>query len=285
MTTTNGTTAAPTTTMQPATPQPQAQLAVRQATPLVPTTLSDAIELAKMLAKSDIIPREYQDAPGNVLSAIMMGNDLGISPMQAMREIYVVEGRPASSALLKVALVKQSPLCESWELIESTDTQATFETKRKGSKSPTRHTYTLKDAETAGLYPGKESSNWRKRHKLMLRRRCESELADEVYPDVVKGLRTEDEADEIRERIVTGTHVAIDHSQVSAPPPPPVQTSGAASGAPDEAEVLFAELAQCSRREDIDKIRERGLKIFVKGHARRNEFGEALNARKRALGI
>lgn len=176
----------------------KALAATQRVVPLAPQSLNDVYELAKQLAASKIIPEHYQGNVPNIVAAAMMGNDLGISTMQAMREIYVVHGRPASSALLKVALVRQSPICKYWRMVESTEVQATFETLREGDPSPTRLTYMLEDAKKAGLYPpSKGDSNWGKRPKLMLRRRCESELADEVYPDVVKGLRTEDEAAEM----------------------------------------------------------------------------------------
>lgn len=185
--------------------------------PLAPQSLNDVYDLAKQLAASKIIPENYQGNVPNIVAAAMMGNDLGISTMQAMREIYVVHGRPASSALLKVALVRQSPLCRYWRMVESTDKQAIFETLRDGDPAPTRHSYTLEDAKRAGLFPGKpdrngEPSQWSKRTALMLRRRCESELADEVYPDVVKGLRTEDEAAEMVRDM--GTLQRVDLSSV-----------------------------------------------------------------------
>lgn len=182
--------------------------------PLAPQSLNDVYDLAKQLAASKIIPENYQGNVPNIVAAAMMGNDLGISTMQAMRDIYVVHGRPASSALLKVALVRQSPLCKYWRLVESTETQATFETQREGDPQPTRLTYTLEDAKKAGLYPPtKPDSNWGKRPKLMLRRRCESELADEVYPDVVKGLRTEDEAAEMVRDMGTAQRVDLSQAQ------------------------------------------------------------------------
>jgi hypothetical protein len=184
----------------------------RAALPLLPTNLQEAWRVSEALARSSLVPKHYQGDPSNVLAAIYMGVDLGISPMQAMREIYVVEGRPSTSALLKVALVRQSPLCEFWRLVESTDTRAVFETKRIGDPAATRHEYTIDDAKKAGLYPGKGGSNWDKRPKLMLRRRCESELCDEVYPDVVKGLRTEDEAQEIEAEVIS--------RKITAPPAP-----------------------------------------------------------------
>lgn len=178
---------------------------------LMPTTLDEAWRIATALSKSSLVPPHFQNKPENVLAMIFMANDLGISATQALREIYVVEGKPSSSALLKVALVQQSSACETWDMIESTSTQATFETKRRGRKA-VRLTYTLDDAREAKLLPAKPGSNWDKRPKLMLRRRCASELADEVYPDVVKGLRTEDEIEEIQASVVHRDYTPRDFS-------------------------------------------------------------------------
>lgn len=290
----------------------QAQVApVARSMPLVPTNLEEAWRLATALSKSTLVPDAYREQPSNIMTAIMMGADLGISTTQAMREVYVVKGRPSTSALLKVALVLQSPLCEYWQLIESTDTQATFETKRRGAKQPTRHTYTLDEAKKADLYPGQNDSSWRKRPKLMLRRRCESELADEVYPDVVKGLRTEDEAQEI-EREAQGSRIFVESTEAPPLPPPEpkasersseprapreivqemaatpeskpaVQETTSASGAPDPVDVFLAELAQAASVKDVDAMSKRAGELAPKGHPRRNDIGKAMNEARRRL--
>jgi RecT family len=285
--------------------------------PLVPSNLDEAWRLSQYMAKSSLVPASYRNQPENVMIAIMMGIDLGISATQAMREVYVVEGRPASSALLKVALVKQSPLCESWDLIESTERQCTIETKRKGGK-PYRHTYTLEDARTAGLYPGKDSSNWSKRPKLMMRRRCESELADEVYPDVTKGLRTEDEIQEIQEREIQGERVFREVVTTTAPPipedppaprvveakavevvkPEPVPAKPREAEAvtregpkaeqirtegPDPVDVALTELGMLETMKAVDEFGSKLSTLVPKGHPRRQEIGDAVNAARRRV--
>ncbi|HUR93095.1 MAG TPA: recombinase RecT [Gemmatimonadales bacterium] len=279
---------------KPEEPKP-AGLAQRGPTPLEPSTLGEAWELARWLGKSSIVPDAYRDNPANVLAAIYMGRDLGISPMQAMREIYVVHGRPASSALLKVALVRQSPLCLFWRLVESTGERAVFETQRVGDPAPTKHVYTLEDAKQAGLYPpSKADSNWGKRPKLMLRRRCESELADEVYPDVVKGLRTEDEADEIAasaREMGSVQRVPKTTAPVLPEPAPTVATEPKSPASPkpnliedvppDEIDVFLAELKQV---DDLAGMAARAEALASQGHPRRQEVLRALQARKTEIG-
>ena len=51
---------------------------------LAPTNMKEAMEFAGLLAKSDIVPKDYQGKPGNVLVAIQWGMEIGLQPMQAM---------------------------------------------------------------------------------------------------------------------------------------------------------------------------------------------------------
>lgn len=185
----------------------------RDPLPLEPTTANQAWEMARWLGSSNLIPEVYRGKPENIFAAMMMGRDLGISTMQAMRGIYVVHGTPAASAMLLVGLVRSSGECLYWRLIESNDQQTTIETKRRGDPEPTKYTYTRKDAEQAGLLPAKGDSNWAKRPRTMMRHRCESELARTVYPDIVQGLYTEDEAADIAPKDM-GTAQRVDLSGV-----------------------------------------------------------------------
>lgn len=290
--------------------------------PMVPTNLEEAWRVSEALARSSLVPSHYQGHPENVLAAFYMAADLGISGMQAMREIYVVKGVPRASAALKVALVKQSPECLLWECVESTREKATFRTHRRGDPKPTVLTFTLEQAKQAGLYPGKEDSGWAKWPENMLRARASSFLADIVYPDVVKGLRTSEEMEDVDEREVPGTRI---FEQASAPPLPPPATARAeaerraetivraeherapvavqaqpepqkaaepeaarevqppAGGAPDPLDVVFAELEQVDSMAAIDELAKRGATLCPKGHPRRNDLGAAVNAAKRRV--
>jgi hypothetical protein len=70
----------------------------------------------------------------------------------------------------------------------------TYETKRRGAPKPQQLTWTLADAQRAGLGGG---DNWKKYPRAMLSARCKAELARDVYPDVLAGVYETSEADEI----------------------------------------------------------------------------------------
>ena len=75
-------------------------------------------------------------------------------------------------------------------------------TKRKGDPDPISLSYTIDQAEQAGLLKPTRSgkpSNWQKMPRQMLRARAKSELARLVYPDLLAGLYTPDELRDAKE--------------------------------------------------------------------------------------
>ena len=98
-----------------------------------------------------------------------------------------------------VALVLKSGLAEYFQMLESTDHECSFETKRKGAPRAQKLTYTIEDAEKAGLLlapprPGKEPGPWHTIQKASCsEHRCRSELARLEYADLLAGLYTPEE--------------------------------------------------------------------------------------------
>jgi len=174
----------------------------REPVPFAPRSFDDGYRQAQALARSGLIPKglkgnNLEETTANVMVVLMWGHELGVSPVQSMFNIHVIHGRPAVSAALKVGLVKQSSECLYMQCIETSATQATWETHRKGNAKPTRITYTAEQAVRAGLLGRQtrsgEDDNWKKWTETMLRWRAGAMLADAEYPDVTRGLGTQDE--------------------------------------------------------------------------------------------
>lgn len=162
-----------------------------------PQNLEQMFRFSEWLAKSQLIPRALQGKPQDVTIVLLKGREVGLSPMQALGTINVIEGKAVMAAELLVALVKRhSDICEHFSLVESTETKATFSTRRKGSPKESALTYTIEQATKAGL-AGKD--NWKKHTATMLRWRAAAALARSEYPDLTSGIVTPDEAEEIRE--------------------------------------------------------------------------------------
>lgn len=180
---------------------------------LEPRSLGEAFTLAGMIAATGICG---VSTPQDALVRILTGRSLGLSAMQSLRGIYVVEGRPGLDASLMQAICQHSPLCEYFDFVSGDEAQATYKTKRVG-REERRFTYTIEDAKRQGLLDKgstdekKANNNWNRMPKQMLRARAKSELARLEYPDLMFGMYSreelvdvvggEEEADRIEARI------------------------------------------------------------------------------------
>lgn len=158
-------------------------------------TIDDAERLARIAVASGLTALRRPEEAAVIL---LTGRELGLAPMQSLRGIHVVQGRPVLSADLMVAIVRRSGLCASWRTIESTPDTCTIETRREGETEAARKTWTTADAARAGLTA--KGGNWKAYPAQMLRHRCASDLAREVYPDVVLGLYDPDELGAVEPR-------------------------------------------------------------------------------------
>src|ERR1041385_1655487 len=80
---------------------------------LAPRTFEEAFRFANLMSTSSLLPKEFQGSAANVLVAVQLGMELGVSPMQALQNIYVINGRPAIFGDLLPAIVFNSGLLES----------------------------------------------------------------------------------------------------------------------------------------------------------------------------
>ena len=188
--------------------------AVARQTPawMVPTSFGEAAHIAKVIAASGMFKIKSPEA---CLVVMMRASELGIGLATAFMGMNVIEGRPCMSTDLQLAVVlSKSEKCKYFTCIESTDQQATWETWRVGDPTPVRLTFTLKQAERAGLT---KKDNWRSYPEQMLKKRSSAFLARDVYPDLFAGLLSPEEVEDMQaetERRVTVT-------RQSAPPPAP----------------------------------------------------------------
>ncbi len=175
----------------------------------IPKDTAEMWRLSVQLSASALIPQSLQGKPSDVMVVLMKGRDLGLTPMQSLSEIHVINGKAGISALMMLALVKKSPLCLKWQLVESTGERAAFMTQRRGDDFPVTFEYTLAEAHLAKLHTkGRNPSDapWNTQPRTMLRRRAQSLLLREIYPDVVIGLYDHDEINEMREALYVEQH-------------------------------------------------------------------------------
>ena len=165
---------------------------------LNPANLSEALQMADMLCKSTLIPKDFQNSPGNVLVALQWGMEIGLGPMQALQSIAVVNGRPSLWGDAVIALCRSHPICE-WvtETVEGAgeDMVATCTTQRRGEPEPVSRSFSWSDAKRAGLI-GK-SGPWTQYPTRMMQLRARSWCLRDAYPDLLRGMAVAEEAQDI----------------------------------------------------------------------------------------
>lgn len=194
-----------------------------------PQSLKEVWRLAEIVIASGLAPKSVR-SPEAAVVMIMTGRELGLTAMQSLRSIHVVEGKPLLSADLMLALVLRLPSCEAFSCVETSDTVATFVAKRRGQKE-TRLSFTAEQAKNAGLI-GKD--NWKKYAAAMLRARAISHLTRLVFPDAFVGVYEENEISPQRE----AEHVDTDVRHV--PESRPTPASAPESGPRDTVDPMLA---------------------------------------------
>ena len=81
---------------------------------LEPTNTHEALELADRLAKSQLIPKNFQGRPNDVFVAMLWSRNLGMPIVQGLQNIAVINGRPSIWGDAALAIVKASASLESF---------------------------------------------------------------------------------------------------------------------------------------------------------------------------
>lgn len=215
-------------TAQPAQLTAPSGLATQMATPpvargagpfsLVPTSFEEGYRFARIMAASDLVPKDFRGKPENCFIAVQMGLEVGLSPMAAIQNIAVVNGRPALWGDAVLALVRGSKLFESIaESMTGTgeDLEAACAVKRRGEASVTR-TFSMRDAKLAGL--ANKEGTWKQYPKRMLQMRARAFALRDVFPDVLKGIAIGEEVADIIDVTATPTADAPRAPHVEAVP-------------------------------------------------------------------
>ena len=149
--------------------------------------------LGQIYAKTAMVPKQYQGHPEDAAVAIQWGAEIGLAPLQALQNVAVVNGNATLWGDALVALAKGSGVCEylttQWD--EQTKT-AIVTTKRKGEPEESR-SYSLADAQMAGLA---SRDTYKKFPKRMISHRARSHLLRDVYADILKGFNVREVVEE-----------------------------------------------------------------------------------------
>lgn len=162
---------------------------------LIFTSLEEIWRFAQFAARSQMVPQTFTN-PSAALVAIQYGLELGLTPVAALQNIAVINGRPALNSETMLALAYSSGQLERFdEFFEGEFPKEEFRAvcvvKRRGY-SEVRREFSIADAMIAGLY-GSESFAWKRWPKRMLQMRARSWALRDSFPDMLKGIRSVEE--------------------------------------------------------------------------------------------
>jgi hypothetical protein len=161
---------------------------------LAPQNIAEAMTFCEFLSKSTILPTAYTGKPANVFVAVQWGMEVGLAPLQALQNIAVINGKPSIYGDAALALCKSNRLCEY--VVESIEGDgdkaiAVCKVKRKGEPEQERR-FSMDDAKKAKL-TGKQGP-WSEYPKRMLQMRARGFALRDIFPDVLRGMITAEEA-------------------------------------------------------------------------------------------
>ena len=178
----------------------------RASTGLALQSFDDAFRFSKMVAASEFAPKDFKGKPESCMLAIQHGSEVGLSPMQSLQSIAVINGRPTIWGDAALALVQSSPVCEYVrEYVEGQgdNLTAVCEAKRRGYPAPTVSRFSMADAKRAGL-AGK-SGPWSQYPERMLALRARGFALRNAFADALRGLITAEEAQDYPQPVVVET--------------------------------------------------------------------------------
>lgn len=213
---------------------------------LAPTNFAELERFANLVARSSFAPKAFMGKPGDVMVAVQMGMELGLSPMQALQNIAPVNGRPSVYGDAIPAICMQHPLFESIQE-DVTNGVATCTVVRRGMP-PVIRKFSVEDAKKAQLW-GK-AGPWQQYPERMLQMRARGFACRDAFPDALRGIITREEAEDIPRETVRATVVENRPSRAQEAtagfeaPPASAHTVGDAIGIKRDMDPIHAQLQQ-----------------------------------------
>jgi len=154
---------------------------------IVPTDFQSAMAIAEVMVKAGFGNLKNKE---QAFVAMQLGAGVGLTPMQAMLGVSVINGKPALYGDTMLAVVKASGLLEyiKEEIVGKDDMMvAKCTVKRKGEPEPVCHEWSVADAKKAGKWG--TAGVWTQYGKRMLQMRPRGFSLRDAFPDLLLGLQ------------------------------------------------------------------------------------------------
>lgn len=180
---------------------------------MMPVNFDQLWRLSEIVASSGMAPKTMA-RPEQLVVAAAMGMEVGLSYMQSIQGIAVINGRPSLWGDAMLGLIQSSGTVESWSetfsgVYPQDDFTAICTAKRKGGLEY-RNEFSVAEAKEAGLW-GKQGP-WQQYKRRMLKMRARAFTLRDGWSDILRGLHMAEEmigADSIEMRSVGGNYEPV----------------------------------------------------------------------------
>lgn len=162
-------------------------------------SMNAAMKVANLLAKSQLLPEQYIGHPENCLIAIDIANRMRVSPLLVAQNLYIVKGKPGWSGSFAISAINNCGRFSPLDFVYTENggggcyAQATRLSDGKLLKGTE---ITLEMAQKEG-WSTKNGSKWLTMSEQMLAYRAGSFFARAYCPEVLLGVQTIDEIQDV----------------------------------------------------------------------------------------
>lgn len=152
--------------------------------------LGAAHQIASAISRTEFVPKEFRGDPDKTATAILYGKSLGLDPLAALSNVFVVHGRPAVYSRTMVALAQRAGV--EFERTEATEQQVTVQARRRGAERWQAFTWSIARATKAGYTT---NAKYKTDPIGMLTAKAFAEAVRILAPDVLMGIAVSEEVE------------------------------------------------------------------------------------------
>jgi hypothetical protein len=161
--------------------------------------LEDLLRISRMFLESALLPKAY-DTVAKIATGIVYIKELGLSPLNGLRNLAVINGTPSLWGELPLAMVRSSgqleyineylidknynKICFENKNLDAEIFAAICELKRKGGEKKT-FVYTIADV---AKNPNSKSIVWNNYRPIMMKRKARSIGIKDEFGDIIGGM-------------------------------------------------------------------------------------------------
>ena len=150
--------------------------------------------VAQWFLKSKLVPSSFRDE-SQLIVCWNRAAELGLRPGQALESMYVVNGRIGMMVNAQLAMVEGRNLLSDTPKVEYSgegdELTCTITLRRKGRKTAHVSSFSIRQAKTALIY--ERNPTWKTYPERMLYNRALGFALSDVFPDVLRGMKSVEE--------------------------------------------------------------------------------------------